>query len=100
MDHINRDRFDNRPNNLRWSTKKEQARNRSIVKTVHGYVLNTGISLGIWSTITDAAAATGTHRQSIRLVLRGRQRSSGKTKSGEKIAWRYEESDTLLYAGE
>jgi hypothetical protein len=25
------------------------------VRTVHGYVLNTEISLGIWLTITDAA---------------------------------------------
>lgn len=55
MDHINRDRFDNRPENLRWATKKEQVRNRSTVRTVHGYVLNTEISLGIWLTITDAA---------------------------------------------
>ena len=89
VDHLNRDPFDNRPENLRWATKQQQARNRKTVRTVEGYVLNTGLSLGIWPTITDAAAATCTHASNISIALRGKLKSSGKTSSGYKIAWRY-----------
>ena len=89
VDHLNRDPFDNRPDNLRWATKQQQARNRKTVRTVEGYVLNTGLSLGIWPTITDAAAATCTHASNISIALRGKLKSSGKTSNGEKIAWRY-----------
>lgn len=90
-DHINRDPFDNRPQNLRWSTRQEQSRNRRSVRTVEGY-LNTGFSLGIWPTISDAAAATGTHASSIGKALKGKRQSSGKTEAGEKICWRYKDS--------
>ena len=92
VDHLNRDPFDNRPENLRWATKKEQARNLRSVRNVEGYVLKTGFSLGIWATITDAAAATGARQSHISNVIKGRRKSSGKTSDGDKIAWRYDES--------
>lgn len=92
VDHLNRDPFDNRPENLRWATKQQQARNRRSVRNVEGYVINTGFSLGIWPTITDAAAATGTHAAHISDALRKKVKSCGKTADGDKIAWRYDDS--------
>ena len=91
VDHLSRDPYDNRPDNLIWATRKQQARNRRTVKPVEGYVLGTGLSLGIWPTITDAAAATGAPASGISVALNKRRISSGKTSDIKKIAWRYDE---------
>lgn len=91
VDHLNRDPHDNRPDNLRWATRRQQARNTRSVRPVEGYVLDTGLSLGIWPTIADASVATGAHICGISMVLKKIRKSSGKTSDGKKIAWRYDE---------
>ena len=89
VDHKDNNVYNNHYENLRYATKQEQAINRRSVNPVEGYIRNTGKIVGIWPTITEAAAATGANIGSISSVLKGRRKSSGKTLHGEPIAWRY-----------
>ena len=88
VDHKDNNVYNNHYENLRYATKQEQAINRRSVKPVEGYIRNTGKIVGIWPTITEAAAATGANIGSISSVLKGRRKSSGKSLIGEPIAWR------------
>ena len=89
VDHIDGNPHNNHYENLRYATKQEQAVNRKSVKPVEGYIRNTGETVGIWPTITEAAAATGAVRVHITSVLKGYRLHCGKTSLGNPIAWRY-----------
>ena len=89
VDHIDGNPHHNHYLNLRYATKQEQSINRKSVKPVEGYIRKTDEIVGIWPTITEAAAATGANKGNISSVLKGRCKSCGKTSSGELIAWRY-----------
>ena len=56
VDHIDRNRLNNKASNLRWATRSEQRRNTSSIKAVKGY--KDGELIGVWDTVTDAAKAT------------------------------------------
>ena len=89
VDHKDNNVYNNHYENLRYATKQEQAINRRSVNPVEGYIINTGEIVGIWPTITEAAAATGANIGSISSVLKCRRKSSGKISLGKCIAWRY-----------
>ena len=92
IDHINRIRTDNRAENLRWVTRKENAHNpltmREYKKMTHiysaldkrrkpVYQMADGMIVAEFDCIRDAERATGISHQNIASVLRGRSRVAG-----------------------
>lgn len=67
VDHINRNRADNRAANLRWATPQTQADNGSS-KGVEEYDLTTNEVLNTWISAAAAERETGIHNQTISLV--------------------------------
>ena len=93
VDHIDRDPYNNKAENLRWATKQEQATNRESVRAVEAYVLESNEAIGRWPTLVAAAAATGAAYSNIGKVIKEQAKSCGKTAKREKIAWRFAETE-------
>jgi plasmid maintenance system antidote protein VapI len=80
VDHINRVRDDNRAENLKWATKKEQANNRVYSSRPCRRIPVLGGSEGSWTlyhSVNDAASATGINRTNISSVLSGKRSTAG-----------------------
>lgn len=91
IDHINTNRSDNRVENLRWVTYKENNANK-ITKSKMGkkrwqkrilQVGTDGVVIRAWATVRDAALATGIPNQNITSCCRGAYKSAG------GYVWRY-----------
>ncbi len=92
VDHINRERADNRVVNLRWATKKQQTVNsdKSKCKTIGQPVIQHTMDMEEikrWPNIITAAKELGIHNGSIGMVCRGRKNHAGGYK------WVYERQD-------
>jgi hypothetical protein len=119
VDHINRNRKDNRVENLKWCTHKENMNNINTIqymkgdpnksksaymalaskiyngssqapKTIHQYTLN-GEYIATYLSLHDAEAATGISRNSISKVIDKFER-----KAGEYI-WSSQKNDNIKY---
>jgi hypothetical protein len=75
-DHINRDPFNNRVENLRWATQTEQNRNQSTNRSVIQLESITGAHLAVFGSIAAAAEAVGTSPANISAVVGGRGRTA------------------------
>ena len=58
-DHINLNKFDNRLENLRWVTHKENLKSRSTSKLVGKYDVESGELIKVFETLKDAADDAG-----------------------------------------
>ena len=97
IDHIDGDKSNNRPENLRWVTHKENCSNPVTAQKQKKYIeesakhrrailafdLN-GKFVGEWPTLTKAAKETGTCRHSISYA------ANGKYKTANNLIWRYD----------
>lgn len=76
VDHKNNIRHDNRLENLRWATRRE-----NIISTVGKKVIKidskTGNILGKYDSLTSAAQENGTRSNAISLVCQGKQQTAG-----------------------
>ena len=92
VDHINRDPADNRLDNLRWATKKQQVANSSKLKygpkgqPVIQYTMNMK-EIKRWPTIITAAKELGMNSSSITKACKG------KLNQTEGFKWGYERRD-------
>lgn len=109
IDHINGDRTDNRYNNLRWVTHKENMNNpitrariteRQLGEKSHWWnvygekhpkskkvmCINTSV---IYESITEAGRKTGVNRSGINMVCRGERKYAGKDEEGKPLFWCY-----------
>nr|QBK86138.1 MAG: HNH endonuclease [Marseillevirus LCMAC101] len=92
VDHINRDRADNRLVNLRWATTKQQAVNsnrskcRAIGQPVIQYTMEMK-EIKTWPNITAAAKELGIDNSGIGEVCKGKRNYAGGFK------WTYERQD-------
>ena len=82
MDHINGDKFDNRAENLRWVTAKENTHNpatyhkqlRSFSEKGKGVVVyKNGIYYGVYVSISEAAKQLGLSAGNVSGCLKGRR---------------------------
>lgn len=65
-DHINLNKFDNRLENLRWVTKKENLKSRSTSRLVGKYDVNTGDLVRVFETFQDAVDDSGLKASTLR----------------------------------
>lgn len=96
IDHIDGDKSNNIPENLRWVTHRENCANPVTSVKQKKYVegrakhkcniaayTKEGKFVGSWETITMAAKATGTNRHSISYAAKG------KYKTSNNLIWKY-----------
>ena len=80
VDHINRDRGDNRVENLRWATFREQNLNTKNVRVTCRAVLQLDTSGNViqrWDGIREAEDSLGISHGKISLVCRGSRKTTG-----------------------
>lgn len=89
VDHLDRNRGNNKIENLRWATQKEQMSNTGHCKSVSAFDLNGNI-IGSWITISEAERETGVNGTSIRLCIIGERNSAG------KYIWKLEKDNKTM----
>jgi hypothetical protein len=92
VDHIDQNRSNNKPDNLKWANRIEQATNTSKVKKVIAKYLDTKEIIGIYLSASDASRKFEVDCSGISKVCRGDRRSCGKLNNRE-IIWQYEKTD-------
>lgn len=92
VDHINTNTGDNRVENLRWVSPKENINNENTLKKKSEKIgkkiicVTTGEE---FESIIEASNKYNVIEGSIRNCLKGRQRTAGKSFNGEKLTWKY-----------
>jgi hypothetical protein len=91
VDHIDRNRGNNKSDNLRWATKFEQASNTSTVKRIIAKYKDTREIIGTYVTASEAQRELNVNLSSILRVCKGEQKYSGKL-NNRNIIWEYEKT--------
>lgn len=94
VDHIDRNRKNNKSSNLKWSTRIEQATNTSKVRRVIAKYQDTKEIIGKYLSASDAARVFDLDCSSISKVCRGKKITSGKL-NNRKIIWEYEDKTVI-----
>jgi hypothetical protein len=92
VDHIDQNRSNNKPDNLKWANRIEQATNTSRVKRVIAKYMDTNEIIGIYLSASDASRKFEVDCSGISKVCRGDRRSCGKLNNRE-IIWQYEKTE-------
>jgi hypothetical protein len=95
VDHIDRNRINNKPYNLKWATRIEQATNTSKVRKVIAKYEDTHEIIGIYLSASDAARIYGYDCSCISKVCRGKRKTCGKL-NNRYITWEYEKDTTNI----
>jgi hypothetical protein len=91
VDHIDRNRGNNKSDNLRWATKFEQASNTSTVKRIIAKYKDTKEIIGTYVSASEAQRQLGINLGSILRVCKGEQKYSGKLNNRE-IIWEFDKT--------
>ena len=89
VDHIDRNRINNKSNNLKWATRIEQATNTCKVRKVIAKYNDTKEFIGIYLSASDAARKFNIDCSAISKVCRGKRITCGKLNNRD-IIWQYE----------
>ena len=71
VDHIDRQKNNNRSDNLRWCTRLEQGQNQSSNRAVHQIDMESGLIIRTYATMSEAARALTISANGIRLAATG-----------------------------
>jgi len=94
VDHLDRNKINNKSENLKWATRIEQATNTSKVKRVIAKYMDTNEIIGIYLSASDACRQYGLDCSTISKVCRGNRRSYGKL-NNRNIIWEYENKTVI-----
>jgi hypothetical protein len=94
VDHLDRNKINNKSENLKWATRIEQATNTSKVKRVIAKYMDTNEIIGIYLSASDAGRQYGLDCSTISKVCRGNRRSYGKL-NNRNIIWEYENKTVI-----
>lgn len=88
LDHINRDRYDNRADNLRWVTHSQNLRNtqknRRVLNDTYGLEFDSMAAAAEWLVVNQLSKNMHSATSCLYACLKG------KTKTCGKCEWRYE----------
>jgi hypothetical protein len=94
VDHIDRNRVNNKSDNLKWATRVEQATNTSKVRRVIARYKDTKEIIGIYNSASEAARIYDYDCSCIAKVCRGVAKTCGKLNNRD-IIWQYEEKTII-----
>ena len=94
VDHIDRNRKNNKSSNLKWSTRIEQATNTSKVRKVIAKYLDTKEIIGTYLSASHAARVFDLDCSSISKVCRGDRITCGKLNNRD-LTWEYEDKTVI-----
>jgi hypothetical protein len=88
VDHIDRNRVNNKPSNLKWATRIEQATNTIKVRKVRAIYVDTNEIIGTYNSASEAGRVHNVDKSQISKVCKNKYNFAGKI-NNRQIKWEF-----------